>query len=65
MYIPLCFDIGAGSDVVLAGQHKLVVQNPLWLVVEARARVELYNLSRDGDSTTELSAGNSSYMYMF
>ena len=43
---PLCLDVGARSDVVFAGEDKLVVQDPLRLVVETRARVELNHLHK-------------------
>ena len=42
--VPLRLDVGAGADVVLGGQHKLVVQHPLRLVVEHCGRVQLHHL---------------------
>ena len=41
---PLRLDVCAGSDVVLGGEDELVVEDPLGLVVETRARVELHHL---------------------
>jgi len=41
---PLRLDVGAGPDVVLGGQHKLVVQNPFRLVVETGGGVKLDHL---------------------
>lgn len=34
--LPLWFDVGAGADVVLGGQHKLIVYHQLRLVVAHR-----------------------------
>merc|ERR1719175_503949 len=36
--------IRACTDVILSGQDKLIVENPLWLVVKTRARMKLDNL---------------------
>ena len=44
MYVPVWFDVCDGSDVVLSGEHELVVQNPLGFVVQTRGRMELYDL---------------------
>lgn len=41
---PLWFDVGARSDVILGGEHKLVVKHPLWLVVQHSGGVQLYHL---------------------
>ena len=41
---PLRLDVCAGSDVVLGGEDELVVEDPLGLVVQTRARVELHHL---------------------
>jgi hypothetical protein len=41
---PLWFDICDSSYVVLGGEHKLIVQYKLWLVIQARWRMELHNL---------------------
>ena len=42
---PLWFDVSASSDVILGSQHKLIVEHPLWLVVQACARMKLNNLA--------------------
>lgn len=42
--LPLWFDVGARADVVLGGEHELVVENPLGLVVQNCRGVELDNL---------------------
>lgn len=42
--IPFGFYVSAGADVVLGGQHKLVVENPLGLVVQYGGRVQLDHL---------------------
>lgn len=42
--LPFGFDISAGADVVLGGQHKLVIENPLGLVVQYGGRVQLDHL---------------------
>lgn len=41
---PLWFDVGARADVILGGEHKLVVQHPLGLVVQHGGRVQLHHL---------------------
>src|SRR4029434_2515096 len=41
---PLWFDVGARADVVLGGAHKLVVEDPLWLVVQHRRGMKLHHL---------------------
>src|SRR4029434_1443096 len=41
---PLWFDVGARADVVLGGEHKLVVEDPLWLVVQHRRGMKLHHL---------------------
>lgn len=38
------FDVCDSPDVVFGGEDKLVVQDPLWLVVKAGGRVELNHL---------------------
>ena len=43
-YTPFSFDIGASSNVVLGGEHKLVIQNPFRFVIQAGWRMQLYNL---------------------
>ena len=45
---PLWFDIRACSDIILGGQHKLIVENPFWLVVKTCARMKLDNLKTKG-----------------
>lgn len=42
--LPFGFDISAGADVVLCGQHELVVENPLGLMVQYGGRVQLDHL---------------------
>lgn len=42
--LPFGFYISAGADVVLGGQHKLIVENPLRLVVQYGRRVQLDHL---------------------
>lgn len=42
--LPFGFYISAGADVVLGGQHKLIVENPLGLVVQYGGRVQLDHL---------------------
>ncbi len=42
--LPFGLDISAGADVVLGGQHKLVIENPLGLVVQYGGRVQLDHL---------------------
>lgn len=42
--LPLWFDVGAGADVVLGGQHKLIVHHPLRLVVQHSGGVQLDHL---------------------
>lgn len=44
MYAPLRFDVCDGSDVVFSGQHKLIIEDPLGFVVEARRGMELNDL---------------------
>ena len=44
MYAPVWFDVCDGSDVVLSGEHELVVQNPLRFVIQTRGRMELDDL---------------------
>ena len=46
-HTPFCLDVGAGPDVVFAGEHKLIVQDPLRLMVETRTRMQLNHL-REG-----------------
>ena len=41
---PVRLDIRAGADVVLRGQDKLIVQNPLGLVVQTGGGVQLNHL---------------------
>ena len=41
---PISLDISAGSNVVLCGQDKLIVQHPLRLVVQTSRWMQLYNL---------------------
>ncbi len=41
---PLWLNICAGPNVVLCGEDELVVENPLWLVVQTGGRVQLDNL---------------------
>lgn len=43
-HLPLPLDICAGSDVVLTGEHKLIVQHPFRFVVKASTGVELNDL---------------------
>jgi len=31
---PFCFDVGDSANVVLCGQYKLIVENPLRLVIQ-------------------------------
>lgn len=42
--LPLRFDVCTGANVVLGGQHKLVVQHPFRLVVQHSGRVQLDHL---------------------
>ena len=42
--LPLWLDVCDGSDVVLGGEHELVVEHPLRFVVQAGGRVELHDL---------------------
>lgn len=37
--VPFRFDIRAGANVVLGGEDKLIVEHPLWLVVQDGRRV--------------------------
>ena len=46
-HTPFCLDVSAGPDVVFAGEHKLIVQDPLRLMVETRTRMQLNHL-REG-----------------
>ena len=39
-----CLDVEDGADVVARGQHKLLVQRPLGLVVQAGGRVQVHHL---------------------
>lgn len=41
---PLGFDVCAGADVILGGEHKLVVKYPLRFVVQHGGGVQLYDL---------------------
>jgi len=41
LHEPLALDVGHGADPVLRGQHKLVVEHPLRLVIQTRRRVQL------------------------
>ena len=43
-YSPISLDVSAGSNVVLCGQDKLIVQHPLRLVVQTSRWMQLYNL---------------------
>ena len=43
---PLWLHICAGSDVILCSQHKLIVENPLWFVIQTCAGVKLNNLKK-------------------
>ena len=43
-YSPISLDVSAGSNVVLRGQDKLIVQHPLRLVVQTSRWMQLYNL---------------------
>lgn len=43
-HIPLWFDVCASADVVFGGEHKFVVKNPLWLVVQNCRWVQLDHL---------------------
>lgn len=42
--LPLRFDVSARADVILGGEHKLVVKHPLRLVVQHSGGVQLYDL---------------------
>ncbi len=42
--LPLWFDVSARADVILGGEHKLVVKHPLRLVVQHSGRVQLHDL---------------------
>ena len=44
---PFRLDVGARSNVVLAGENKLIVENPLGFVVKTSARMELHNLPQE------------------
>ena len=46
-HTPFCLDVSAGPYVVFAGEHKLIVQDPLRLMVETRTRMQLNHL-REG-----------------
>jgi len=41
---PFRFDISHCANVVLCGQDKLIVQNPLRLVIQTRRWMKLHNL---------------------
>lgn len=41
---PFWFDVSARADVVLAGEHKLIVKHPLRLVVQHSGWVQLHHL---------------------
>ncbi len=44
LHQPLRLDVRDCADVVFGGEDELVVQNPLWFVVQARRRVKLHDL---------------------
>ena len=43
-HIPISLDVGTGPNIILCGQDKLVVQDPLRFVVQAGRRMQLHNL---------------------
>lgn len=44
MHLPFGFDIGNGANIVLCGEHELVVDDPFGLMIETGRRMQLHHL---------------------
>jgi len=45
LHQPLTTNGGDSANVILGGEHEFVVENPLWLVVQTRGRMQCDHLS--------------------
>ena len=64
-HIPISLDVGTGPNIILCGQDKLVVQDPLRFVVQAGRRMQLHNLQSchgNGNRSTALQQGPHTYV---
>jgi hypothetical protein len=53
--LPLRLDLCDSADVVLRGEHKLVIGDPLWLAVEHCRRMQTNNLGKEKEGANETS----------
>ena len=67
-HIPISLDVGTGPNIILCGQDKLVVQDPLRFVVQAGRWMQLHNLQSchgNGNRSTALQQGPHTYVCMY
>ena len=67
-HIPISLDVGTGPNIILCGQYKLVVQDPLRFVVQAGRWMQLHNLHSchgNDNKSTALQQGPHTYVCMY